>query len=168
MLRTGYGKPIDLLVANLAEEFSSKNALSSVSVIYLDVETSIVRGLNGSSRFDGYGLTKAMVSFAKAALAREGVKLEWDEVDGLLHHAEAHRSGLCECPGEAPRKAMSPAERKRAQRAIAKALGLCNRCAKAEATAGKHCAPCVEYLTTKKREARSFAKGIDYETGRVI
>jgi len=95
------------------------------------------------------------------------VGLPWNEVDGLLHHAEAHRTHSCDCDQEAagtqPKRTgmpMTNAEKTRAFRARARAAGYCARGGKSHGKAkrGAICKACLAYLEQRKRETRHAAR----------
>jgi hypothetical protein len=93
-------------------------------------------------------------------LAQIGVKIAFDEVDGLLHHAEAHRTGSCYCVTERNGMGMTSAEKQRAFRERARLAGFCARGGKAhgKATHGAICAACLAYDQARQKKHRHEAK----------
>src|ERR1700716_1140243 len=98
-MRYGFGAAADRLLDQLAAEIAENPGFAHVSVFTIEDGTAdgvtFIRGLNDSDRHDGYGITKAHVTTARRELAKLGVTLPFEEVDGLLHHAEAHRTRSC-------------------------------------------------------------------------
>jgi hypothetical protein len=163
-VRYGHGAKADRLLAELVEEIAENPGFQNVAVFTLsDEATTFVRGLN-TNRLDGYGITKAHVTLAKRELAKVGVALPFDEVDGLLHHAEAHRTGSCPCGTEPSR--MTSAEKMRAFRARAREAGYCvvGGSSHGKATRGTTCEACLTYNLARKRKKHAEAKSTCQKT----
>ncbi len=155
-MRFGHGKQADQLLEQLAEDISQNPAFKNIAVFSIDDQTTFTRGLD-TQRLDGYGITKAHVTTAKSHLAKINVKLTFDEVDELLHHAIAHHDGNCDCEDYTAKTA---AQRMQAKRERDRAAGHCARggASHAPATRGTICEACYVYGLSRKKATRAAKK----------
>jgi hypothetical protein len=143
------------MIRALAQEFSEARAFGKAAVIDIGGAI-IVRGLN-TSRLSAQGITKKMVTIARAELRNLGHTLTFEAVDEMLMHAERHRSGACICRCEhiGGTPAQNGSEKQMGIRARRLAAGVCVRCASPEADRGVHCSTCAATLVAMRREARA-------------
>jgi hypothetical protein len=155
-LVTGLSRKADTLIGLLAEENHRQRAFTGIAVIDIGGAT-IVRGVNGSNRLDGYGITAQMVATARAELRRMGYDITLEVADSLLHHAEEHRAETCVCRRKHIGGYVALTGYEKQQRVHERRLaeGLCRLCGKEPYTNGAICRPCLDIRVEKRRELRA-------------